>query len=106
MFEPTGGNAVAKLSAQKKKTNLDPQEKPPIFTDEDENWWCEFLEDKGEIVDEEEWELIEAEPVNLASVRSYSDPEQSRSSGNDKGLAVTGQYPATRTFGFSLNASF
>jgi hypothetical protein len=74
MFEPTGGNAVAKLSAQKKKTNLEPQEKP-IFTDEDENWWCEFLEDKGEIVDEEEWELIEAEPVNLASVRSYSDPD-------------------------------
>jgi phage portal protein BeeE len=76
MFEPTGGNAVAKLSAQKKKTNLEPQEKPPIFTDEDENWWCEFLEDKGEIVDEEEWELIEAEPVNLASVRSYSDPDK------------------------------
>ena len=38
--------------------------------------------------------------------RGYSDPEQSRSSGNDQGLAVTGQYPATRTFGFSLNASF
>jgi hypothetical protein len=76
MFEATGGNAVAKLSAQKKKTNLDPQEKPPIFTDEDENWWCEFLEDKGEIVDEDEWELIEAEPVNLASVRSYSDPDK------------------------------
>jgi len=38
--------------------------------------------------------------------RNYNDPEQSRSSGNDQGLAVTGQYPATRTFGFSLNASF
>lgn len=38
--------------------------------------------------------------------RGYHDPEQSRSSGNDQGLAVTGQYPATRTFGFSLNASF
>ena len=77
MFTPSEGSAVAKLSAQKKKTNLsDPQEKPPIFTDEDENWWCEFLEDKGEIVDEEEWELIEAEPVNLASVRSYSDPDK------------------------------
>jgi hypothetical protein len=76
MFEPTGGNAVAKLSAQKKKTNLEPQEKPPIFTDEDENWWCEFLEDKGEIVDEEEWELIEEEIVNLASVRSYSNPDE------------------------------
>jgi hypothetical protein len=76
MFEPSQGSAVAKLSAQKKKTNLEPQEKPPIFTDEDENWWCEFLEDKGEIVDEEEWELIEAEPVNLASVRSYADPDK------------------------------
>jgi hypothetical protein len=76
MFEPTGGNAVAKLSAQKKKTNLEPQEKPPIFTDEDENWWCEFLEDKGEIVDEEEWELIEEEIVNLASVRSYANPDE------------------------------
>ena len=77
MFTPSEGSAVAKLSAQKKKTNLsDPQEKPPIFTDEDESWWCEFLEDKGEIVDEEEWELIEAEPVNLASVRSYSDPDK------------------------------
>ena len=68
--------ATTQLSEEKKKTNLEPQEKPPIFTDEDENWWCEFLEDKGEIVDEEEWELIEAEPVNLASVRSYSDPDK------------------------------
>jgi len=59
----------------KTELSADPQEKPPIFTDEDENWWCEFLEDKGEIVDEEEWELIEAEPVNLASVRSYADPD-------------------------------
>jgi hypothetical protein len=69
-------NATTQLSAEKKKINLEPQEKPPIFTDEDENWWCEFLEDKGEIVDEEEWELIEAEPVNLASVRSYADPDK------------------------------
>jgi hypothetical protein len=70
-------SATAQLSEEKKKINLsDPQEKPPIFTDEDEAWWCEFLEDKGEIVDEDEWELIEAEPVNLASVRSYSDPDK------------------------------
>ena len=69
-------SATTQLSEEKKKTNLEPQEKPPIFTDEDENWWCEFLQDKGEIVDEEEWELIEAEPVNLASVRSYSDPDK------------------------------
>lgn len=55
--------------------SVDPQEKP-IFTEDDENWWCEFLADKGEIVDEDEWELIEAEPVNLASVRSYADPDK------------------------------
>jgi len=76
--------ATTQLSEEKKKINLEPQEKPPIFTDEDENWWCEFLEDKGELIDEEEWELIEAEPVNLASVRSYSDPD--RPSEMDSGL--------------------
>lgn len=38
--------------------------------------------------------------------RDYHDPEQSRSSGNDQGIAVTGQYPATRTFGFNMNLTF
>jgi len=38
--------------------------------------------------------------------RNYSDPEQSRSSGNDQGLAATGQYPQTRTYGFSVNLTF
>jgi hypothetical protein len=81
---PVAQTATTQLSAEKKKTNLDPQEKPPIFTEDDENWWCEFLEDKGEIVDEEEWELIEAEPVNLASVRSYAKPDET--SEMDSGL--------------------
>jgi hypothetical protein len=48
----------------------------PHLSEEDENWWCSYLEDKGEIVDEEEWELIEAEPVDMASVRSYADPNE------------------------------
>jgi len=80
------GRDYAKRIVERYATELasDPQEKPPIFTDEDENWWCEFLQDKGEIVDEDEWELIEAEPVNLASVRSYSDPD--RPSEMDSGL--------------------
>jgi hypothetical protein len=68
--------ATAIYNRYKTELSADPQEKPPIFTEDDENWWCEFLADKGEIVDEEEWELIEAEPVNLASVRSYSDPDK------------------------------
>ena len=68
--------ATAIYNRYKAELSADPQEKPPIFTEDDENWWCEFLEDKGEIVDENEWELIEAEPVNLASVRSYSDPDK------------------------------
>ena len=40
------------------------------------------------------------------SNRGYHDPEQSRSNGNDQGLAVTGQYPVTSTFGFNLNVTF
>ena len=80
------GRDYAKRIVDRYATELsaDPQEKPPIFTDEDENWWCEFLEDKGEIVDEEEWELIEAELVNLASVRSYANPDET--SQMDSGL--------------------
>jgi len=79
------GRDFAKRIIDRYATELsaDPQEKP-IFTEDDENWWCEFLADKGEIVDEEEWELIEAEPVNLASVRSYSNPDES--SEMDSGL--------------------
>ena len=38
--------------------------------------------------------------------RDYSDPEQSRTSGNDQGIAAVGQYPLTRTFGFSINVTF
>ena len=38
--------------------------------------------------------------------RNYSDPEQSRSSGNDTGYAAVGQYPLTRTYGFSVNLTF
>ena len=38
--------------------------------------------------------------------RGYADPEFSNTSGNAQGLSVTGQYPATRTFGFSVNVSF
>ena len=68
--------ATAIYNRYKTELSADPQEKPPIFTEDDENWWCEFLADKGEIVDENEWELIEAEPVNLASVRSYADPDK------------------------------
>jgi hypothetical protein len=71
-----GGDAVTKLESQKKKVELESTCEIPHFSEEDENWWCSYLEDKGEIVDEEEWELIEAEPVDMASVRSYADPNE------------------------------
>lgn len=48
----------------------------PEFTQEDEDLWLQWLEDKGEIIDEEEWELIEAEPIDMASVRSYASPNE------------------------------
>jgi len=69
----------------------------PEFTKEDEREWLEYLADKGEDVNEEEWELtavhdvidpdnedqiIEAiTSVNMAAVSSYGDAEE-RSSGD------------------------
>ena len=64
----------------------------PEFTKEDEKEWLEYLADKGETIDEEEWELtavqdvmdadkedeiIEAiTSVSMAAVDSYGKPEQ------------------------------
>ena len=81
-----GGDAVTKLESQKKKVELAIPDSCdiPEFTTEDEDWWCDFLSDKGELVDEEEWELIESEPIDLASVRDYSDPD--KKSEMDSGL--------------------
>lgn len=38
--------------------------------------------------------------------RNFNDPETANTSGNAGGVAVTGQYPSMRTFGFNLNATF
>ncbi|MEW5675018.1 SusC/RagA family TonB-linked outer membrane protein [Flavobacterium enshiense] len=38
--------------------------------------------------------------------RGYSDPETSNTTGNATGIANIGQYPATRTLGFSMNLTF
>ena len=38
--------------------------------------------------------------------RGYIDPEASVTSGNAQGYANIGQYPTTRTFGFSVNLTF
>ena len=38
--------------------------------------------------------------------RGYNDPETSNTTGNGQGLAAINQYPVTRSFGFTLNATF
>ncbi|WP_027381007.1 SusC/RagA family TonB-linked outer membrane protein [Chryseobacterium daeguense] len=38
--------------------------------------------------------------------RNYNDPETANTTGNAAGVAVTGQYPSMRTFGFNLNVTF
>jgi TonB-linked SusC/RagA family outer membrane protein len=38
--------------------------------------------------------------------RGYADPESNFSSGNAQGLSTTGQYPPTKTYGFSVNLTF
>jgi TonB-linked SusC/RagA family outer membrane protein len=41
-----------------------------------------------------------------AENRGYGDPEFGNSTGNALGLQSTGQYPPTRTYGFSINLTF
>ena len=69
----------------------------PEFTKEDEKEWLEYLADKGEDIDEEEWELTAVQDVDdpdkedeiveaitsvsMAAVSSYGDAEE-RSSGD------------------------
>ncbi|NQY28747.1 MAG: SusC/RagA family TonB-linked outer membrane protein [Flavobacteriaceae bacterium] len=38
--------------------------------------------------------------------RGYSDPEFSNTSGNAQGLSTSGRYPATRTYGMTVNLTF
>ena len=70
----------------------------PEFTEEAENEWIDFLKDKGEIVDLDEWELIEAEPVDMASVRSYSRP-------NEKSIMDSGLYKIRYKYSTNLSAN-
>ena len=41
-----------------------------------------------------------------AENRGYSDPEFSNTSGNAQGLSTAGRYPATRTYGMTVNLTF
>lgn len=38
--------------------------------------------------------------------RNFNDPETANTTGNAAGIAVTGQYPSMRTFGFNFNVTF
>lgn len=38
--------------------------------------------------------------------RNYADPETASTTGNAAGIALTGQYPTLRNFGFNLNLTF
>ncbi len=44
--------------------------------------------------------------VLAKSNKGYVDPESSNTTGNGQGIAQLGQYPTTRTFGFSINVTF
>ena len=97
-FSPEVANALFTGDSSQAITQMKSQlSKNPEFTKEDEREWLEYLADKGEDVNEEEWELtsvhdvldpdnedqiVEAiTSVNMAAVSSYGDAEQ-KSSGD------------------------
>lgn len=92
-FEPT------QLEKKKCDSNceIEPQDIPE-FTEQAEDEWINFLSDKGEIVDLDEWELIEAEPVDMASVRSYSRPDE-------KSIMDSGLYKIRYKYSTNLSAN-
>jgi hypothetical protein len=88
MFQ-TGGDAVAKLSAQKKKVVA--KKKVAVaenkISAEDSALWLAYLKEKAEYVNEEEWQLLSDEEVTnpdeeekfrteFMSVRGYSNPDE------------------------------
>jgi len=88
MFQ-TGGDAVAKLSAQKKKVVAKKKVAAAEnkISAEDSALWLAYLKEKAEYIDEQEWELISDEEVTnpegeenyrteFMSVRGYSNPDE------------------------------
>jgi hypothetical protein len=88
MFQ-TGGDAVAKLSAQKKKVVA--KKKVAVaenkISAEDSALWLAYLKEKAEYVNEQEWQLLSDEEVTnpegeesyrteFMSVRGYSNPDE------------------------------
>ena len=87
MFQ-TGGDAVAKLSAQKKKVVAKKAKDAGVkISKEEGEAWVAHLREKAEYIDEQEWELISDEEVTapdeeenyrteFMSVRGYSNPDE------------------------------
>jgi hypothetical protein len=86
MFQ-TGGDAVAKLSAQKKKVVAEKKDAGVKISKEEGEAWLKHLREKAEYINEEEWELISDEEVTdpdgeekyrteFMSVRGYSNPDE------------------------------
>lgn len=88
MFQ-TGGDAVAKLSAQKKKvvTKKKVAAAENKISAEDSALWLAYLKQKAEYVNEEEWQLLSDEEVTnpeveekyrteFMSVRGYDNPDE------------------------------
>lgn len=88
MFQ-TGGDAVAKLSAQKKKVVAKKKVAAAEnkISAEDGALWLAYLKEKAEYINEEEWQLLSDEEVTnpegeekfcteFMSVRGYSNPDE------------------------------
>jgi len=66
MWDAWGGDAGIRWAESKLK-EIDAKlsaEKAPEFTHEDEHMWLEYLKDKGEVINEDLWELVDESPVD------------------------------------------
>lgn len=93
LFKGNSSDVITSMKAHEKKEKLGSQ--APEFTKDDESSWLEYLADKGEQVDGEEWELKSVQDVEdpdredeiveaitaatMAAVSSYGDAEEKSS---------------------------
>jgi len=66
LFAGNSSNVITQMKSQKFKSDV------PEFTHEDEHKWLELLDGVGEVINEDEWELVDERPVDYDAEQALS----------------------------------
>jgi hypothetical protein len=66
LFAGNASNIITQMKSQKFKSDV------PEFTEEQESKWLELLDGVGEVINEDEWELVDERPVDYEAEQALS----------------------------------